>query len=406
MQNFNVSMMEEQVFPSSYISCDNEPVPDGADERDRYFMQYALHIAQCGRGGANPNPLVGAVIVRNGRIIAKGYHARAGEGHAEINAFMDAKKRGVDVKGAEMYVTLEPCSHYGKTPPCADRIVYEGISRVVAAMCDPNPRVAGQGIKRLKNAGIKIKTGVLEKEARELNQVFLKYITTKKPYVLLKMAMSMDGKIATKTGQSQWISSEESRRQVHYLRHSFPAVMVGIGTVLADDPMLNCRLDGAYRQPVRMIADTHLRIPLDSNIVKTAQTYQTMIAVGQDCVKTQAEKIKTLKQKGIEILSVPEKNNHLDLCCLMELLGKYRIDGILLEGGPDLAYAALNSGIVDKARFYIAPKIIGGCHAKGCIGGDGIEDLSHAILCSDIKAYPCGEDIFLEGSINDVYRNN
>jgi len=400
-----VSPIERQVFPDSYISWEKSAgqVPEKEEDRDRYFMQYALHIAQCGRGGVNPNPLVGALIVRDGEIIARGYHQQCGQGHAEVNAFQNAKEAGVDVRGAHMYVTLEPCSHYGKTPPCADRIIQEGIGRVVVAMLDPNPKVAGQGIERLRQAGISVKTGVLEEQARRLNEVFLKYITTKRPFVFLKMAMSLDGKIATRTGQSQWISGEQSRTQVHVLRNHFPAVMVGIGTVLADDPMLNCRMGNVVRQPIRIVADTRLRIPLDSKLVQTSEEYRTVIAVGESTVEKpdfeRTQKIQVLKAAGAEIFSVPERDGKLDLPVLMKLLGGLGIDGILLEGGANLAYAALYSGVVDKVRIYIAPKIIGGQQARGCIGGEGIEDLSNAIALSGMKAYSCGEDIFLEGMV-------
>jgi diaminohydroxyphosphoribosylaminopyrimidine deaminase/5-amino-6-(5-phosphoribosylamino)uracil reductase len=342
-----------------------------------------------------------------------------------------------------MYVTLEPCSHYGKTPPCADRIIKEGIGRVVLAMLDPNPQVAGRGMEKLRQAGIEVKAGVMENKARKLNEVFLKYITTKEPFVFLKLAMSLDGKIATKTGKSQWISCEKSREQVHYIRNSYPAILVGIGTVLKDNPMLNCRLEQAVRQPVRIIADSHLRMPTDCNIVKTAKEYRTIIAVSEtvcqeNCLaenqkvsqtgdsqieetdelvfknkqkdvekeenailnknKTE-EKIKLLQESGAELLFIPEKDGHIDLNILMKKLGSMGIDGILLEGGADFAFAALQAGIVDKIRIYIAPKIIGGQDAKGCIGGDGIDELSEAVKLQDMKAYPCGEDIYLEGLV-------
>jgi diaminohydroxyphosphoribosylaminopyrimidine deaminase/5-amino-6-(5-phosphoribosylamino)uracil reductase len=385
--------------------------------------------------------------VRDGTILARGFHERCGEGHAEVNAFLDAKENNVDVRGADMYVTLEPCSHYGKTPPCADRIIQEGIGRVVLAMLDPNPQVAGRGMEKLRQAGIEVKAGVLESEARKLNEVFLKYITTKEPFVFLKLAMSLDGKIATKTGQSQWISCEKSREQVHYIRNAYPAVLVGIGTVLKDDPMLNCRLEQAVRQPIRIIADSHLRIPIDCNIVKTAKEYRTIIAVSeticrengpaqkqealQEEVSSESrkketkepvlknhgkhggeeendvlvnrmdaeEKIRLLRESGAELLFLPEKNGHIDLNVLMKKLGSMGIDGILLEGGADFAFAALQAGIVDKIRIYIAPKIIGGQKAKGCIGGEGIDELSEAVQLQDMKSYSCGEDIYLEGLV-------
>lgn len=400
LQNFIVHKMEQEVFPGSYLPWkENQEISimESQEKRDQFFMHCALSIAQCGRGGVNPNPLVGAVIVRDNKIIAQGYHEKYGSSHAEVNAFQNAREQGIDVKNAEMYVTLEPCSHYGKTPPCADRIVEEGIRRVVIAMQDPNPCVAGRGITKLRQAGIEVVSPMMEAEAKKVNEVFLKYITRKEPFVLLKMAMSLDGKIATRTGNSQWISCEKSRQEVHYLRNNYSAIMVGIGTVLADDPMLNCRLESAIRQPIRIIADSHLRIGLDSKIVKTAKKYRTIIAhiARNDIV----EKRKRLQAAGVELLEVPEKDGHINIKILMKLLGEIGIDGILLEGGADFAFSALQEKIVDKVRIYIAPKLIGGKEAMACIGGKGFAELSDAIMLKDMKAYPCGEDIFLEGLV-------
>ncbi len=402
LQNFSLHKMEQEVFAGTYIPWKEtmdilEEKKENITRKDQFFMQYALSIAQCGRGGVNPNPLVGAVIVRNGEIVAKGYHEKCGKGHAEVNAFLDAKERGVDVKGADMYITLEPCSHYGKTPPCADRIIEEGIGRVIIAMKDPNPQVAGRGIKKLQQAGISVTVPIMEEEARKLNEVFLKYITKKEPFILLKMAMSLDGKIATKTGKSQWISSEKARKQVHYLRNNYMAVMTGIGTVLADDPMLNCRWEGAVRQPIRIIADSHLRIGIESKLVKTAKEYRTIVVHLPQREKT--EKMELLCAAGIELLEVPEKNGHIDLKFLVKQLGSMGIDGILLEGGSDFAFAALQAKIIDKVRIYIAPKIIGGANALSCIRGEGFAELSDVITLQDMKAYPCGEDIYLEGLV-------
>lgn len=418
LQDVTVHEMEQEVFPGTFLSWQEnvsdalenkifsgETVLAAQEEKDRFFMRCALHIAQCGRGGVNPNPLVGAVIVRDGKVIAAGYHAHSGEGHAEVNAFLDARERGVDVRGADMYVTLEPCSHYGKTPPCADRIIKEGIGRVVIAMEDPNPQVAGRGLERIRSAGIEAVSGVMEEEARKLNEVFLKYITKKEPFVFLKMAMSLDGKIATRTGESQWISGETSRKAVHYLRRNYMGIMVGIGTVLADDPMLNCRLEGTNRQPIRIIADTHLRIPLESKIVKTAKEIRTIIAVGESVQfsgngqETENTRAEQLKAAGAELLFLPEKDGHIDLKTLMKRLGSMGIDGILLEGGSDFAFAALKAGIVDKARIYIAPKLIGGRSAPCCIGGEGFGRLSEAAELAGMKAYSSGKDIFLEGLV-------
>lgn len=406
MQKFTIHEMEQEVFPDTWFSwqegdpqCLYDMDLDFAsqEEQDRFFMRCALHIAKCGRGGVNPNPFVGAVIVRNGKLLAAGYHARCGEAHAEVNAFLDAKRRGVDVRGAQMYVTLEPCSHYGKMPPCADRVIQEGIVRLVVAMEDPNPQVAGRGFQKLRKAGIEVNVGVLEAEARKLNEVFIKYIQTKEPFVLLKMAMSLDGKIATCTGQSQWISGERSRAAVHYLRQNYTGIMAGIGTVLADDPMLTCRLQGTKRQPVRIVVDTQLRIPKDSNIMKTAKEIRTIVAAGERAAGQ--EKVKILQKAGAEVLFLPEQDGHADLKALMKTLGSMGVDSILLEGGSELAFSACKTRIVDKIRMYLAPKIIGGKDAPCSIGGEGFAKLSEAVEITNMKAYQSGEDVFLEGMV-------
>ena len=243
------------------------------------YMKRALELAERGRGRTSPNPVVGAVIVRDGAVIGEGWHKKCGENHAEINAFEDAARRGEDVRGADMYVTLEPCSHYGRTPPCAKAIIGHGIKRVHIGILDPNPKVAGRGVRMMKAAGIHVESGILEEECRRINEIFLKYITTKTPFVVMKTAMTLDGKIAACTGDSKWVTGEESRRAVQEMRNRLTGIMVGIGTVLADDPRLTCRLEGG-RDPVRIIADTHLRIPLDAKVLKDDNC---IIAAAEDC---------------------------------------------------------------------------------------------------------------------------
>ena len=370
--------------------------PEEQRKIDEMYMRRALELAAKGRGTTTPNPMVGAVIVKDGQILGEGYHIRAGEGHAEVNAFRDAE--GKDVTGATIYVTLEPCSHYGKTPPCADKIVEKKIGRVVVAALDPNPLVAGRGIEKIRKAGIEVVTGVLAEESIQLNEVFMKYIVTKRPFVLLKAAMSLDGKIATAGGESQWISCEISREEVHHLRHELTGIMAGIGTVLADDPMLNCRIPGG-KQPVRIIVDSHLRIPEDSRLVTSAKEYPLVVASTEAC---DIEKKSRLEAAGVNVLLVQaDQNGHVDLNALMDVLGEMKVDSILLEGGGRLAESALQAGIVDKVQFYIAPMLIGGTQAKTPVEGEGIELLSHAWKVSDWKAERIGDDIKITGYIQE-----
>ncbi len=369
--------------------------PEEQKKIDEMYMERALALAARGRGTTTPNPMVGAVIVKDGRIIGEGYHIRAGEGHAEVNAFKNAAE---DVTGATMYVTLEPCSHYGKTPPCADKIVEKKIGRVVVGALDPNPLVAGRGIEKIRNAGIPVVTGVLAEESIALNEVFMKYIVTKRPFVVLKAAMSLDGKIATADGESQWISCEASREEVHRLRHELTGIMAGIGTVLADDPMLNCRIPGG-KQPVRIIVDSHLSIPENSKLAGSAREFPLVVASVE---KADASKKARLEVMGAKVIEIPaNQDGHVDLNALMERLGEMKIDSILLEGGGRLAEGALKAGIVDKVQFYIAPVLIGGEGAKTPVEGRGIETLSQAWHISDWKAETIGDDLKIIGYIKE-----
>ena len=369
--------------------------PEEQKKIDEMYMERALELAAKGRGTTTPNPMVGAVIVKNGRIIGEGYHIRAGEGHAEVNAFKNAVE---DVTGATMYVTLEPCSHYGKTPPCADKIVEKKIGRVVVGALDPNPLVAGRGIEKIRNAGIPVITGVLAERSIALNEVFMKYIVTKRPFVLLKAAMSLDGKIATAEGESQWISCETSREEVHRLRHELTGIMAGIGTVLADDPMLNCRIPGG-KQPVRIIVDSHLSIPEESKLVCSAKEFPLVVAAVEN---SDAAKKERLEEQGVKVIEVSAVDaGHVDLNILMDCLGEMKIDSILLEGGGRLAEGALKAGIVDKVQFYIAPMLIGGESAKTPVEGRGIAALSEAWHISNWKAEVIGDDIKITGYIKE-----
>ena len=354
-------------------------------------MDIALHLARKGAGKVNPNPLVGAVIVNDGKIIGKGYHESYGKAHAEINAFKDAETELIE--GSTMYVTLEPCSHYGKTPPCVDQIIENRIKRV--GMVDPNPLVSGKGVKKLQEAGIDVTVGILEDKCKKLNEVFIKYITKKKPFVVLKTAMSLDGKISTTSGESKWITDKEARENVHILRNELTAIMIGIDTVIIDNPELTCRIPNG-RNPIRIVVDSNLRIPYDSKILQTAKKFKTIIATTE---KARKEKIHKLKDLGIIVIETKSKNEKVDLKDLMHKLGNQNIDSILLEGGSTLNYSALESGIVDKILVYIAPKIIGGMKSKTPVGGSGISHLKDAFKVRELSTSIIGKDILLQGYI-------
>ncbi|MCX7615059.1 MAG: bifunctional diaminohydroxyphosphoribosylaminopyrimidine deaminase/5-amino-6-(5-phosphoribosylamino)uracil reductase RibD [Clostridiales bacterium] len=344
-----------------------------------------------GCGWVNPNPMVGAVIVKNSEIIGKGYHKKYGGLHAERNALADCTQHPA---GATLYVTLEPCCHFGKTPPCADAIIESGIKTVVIGCKDSNSLVDGKGMEILKQNGIKVVYGVLEQECLKINEVFFHYINNKKPFVVLKYAMTVDGKIATSTGKSRWITGEIAREHTHRLRHRYTGIMVGVGTVIADDPLLTCRLPGC-KNPSRIICDTNLRIPMDSKIVQTAESVPTFIATAV----SYCEKTKALEERGIQMINVSTKNGQIDLQELMVILGERKIDSILLEGGATLNASALESGIVNKVQAYIAPKIFGGIHAKSAIGGAGVNDPVDAFRLFNREITLLGDDILLEYSL-------
>lgn len=360
------------------------------------YMRRAIELAKLGAGKVNPNPLVGAVIVKNGQIIGEGYHKVYGDLHAERNAFLNLKKKE-DAKGAEMYVTLEPCCHHGKQPPCTEAVIEHGISKVYVGSNDPNELVAGKGIQMLRDAGIEVVTEFLKDECDALNPVFFHYITTKMPYVLMKYAMTLDGKIATKTGHSQWVSGEKSRARVQQTRNALKGIMVGIGTVLNDDPMLTCRIEGG-RNPVRIICDSKLRIPLSSKIVATAKEIPTIFATVSPHAEYNRfwhEQKEQLEKAGAEILMAKEINGQVDLQDLMVKLGKMQIDGILLEGGSTLNFAALQAGIVNRIEVYMAPKIFGGAGFYSPVGGEGVELATEALGCKLISLEQIGEDVLL-----------
>lgn len=354
------------------------------------YMKRAIELSKKGIGYTNPNPLVGAVIVKDGKIIGEGYHEKIGHNHAEINALGSCN---ADVSGGTMYVTLEPCSHYGKTPPCANAIVKSKISKVVIGMIDPNPQVAGNGIKILEENNIEVISGVCEEEIRELNRIFIKYITTKKPYCILKSAMTLDGKIASITGDSKWISNDESRKYVHEIRHRVSAIMVGIGTVLIDNPRLTTRLENKeVMNPIKVIVDSTCRISVESNVIRGEG--HTIVATTEDAP---SDKVEQLIKHGVTVIKVAKKNSRVDLRELVNKLGKMGIDSILLEGGSSLNYSALESDIVDEVITFIAPKIIGGKEAKTPIGGSGVAYIKDAFRINDIRIETFGTDIMIRG---------
>ncbi len=366
---------------------------------DEKYMAMAIELAKKGYGYTAPNPVVGAVIVKDGCMIGQGYHEKYGEPHAERNALASCTQ---SPKGATIYVTLEPCCHHGKQPPCTEAILQAGISRVVTGSGDPNPLVGGKGIQILKDHGIQVKEHVMKEECDALNQAFFHYIQTGCPYVTMKYAMTIDGKIAAYTGASKWVTGEEARHHVHEQRKKNTAIMVGIGTVLADDPMLNCRIEGG-RDPVRIICDTHLKMPVTSKIVKTAKDIPTIIA----CCTADEELQRPYREAGCKILLTEKKMNHIDLEQLMEQLGKEKIDSILLEGGGTLNWAALNAGIVQKIQAYIAPKIFGGTTAKTPVEGIGVEVPDQAFLIKNRMIRLLGEDLLVEGDVErNVYRDH
>lgn len=358
---------------------------------ERKYMERAIELAEKGRGFTSPNPLVGAVIVKDGRIIGEGYHKKCGELHAERNAIASLKE---SAEGAEIYVTLEPCCHYGKTPPCTEAILEAKIARVIIGSKDPNPLVSGKGAKFLREHGVEVIEDFMEEECDRLNPIFFHYIKTKTPYVTMKYAMTADGKIATKTGASKWITGEEARQKVQRYRHEHMAIMAGIGTVLADDPMLNVRIDG-LKSPIRIVCDCFLRIPLDSKIVQTAKEYHTIVA----CTKGEEKKKEALKNMGVEIMEVPDENGVIDLKILMKLLGEKGIDSIFLEGGGCLNDSALSDGIVSRILVFMAPKLFGGAGAKSPVEGCGVEVPDEAILLKLEQIESVGEDLLLEYTV-------
>lgn len=355
------------------------------------MMYLAISLAEKSKGETRPNPLVGAVIVKNGQIIGQGYHKKAGRPHAEREALANCTE---SPQGGTLYVTLTPCCHHGRTPPCTDAIIQGGIAHVVIGSSDPNVLVGEKSIAILKDAGILVTEGFCKEACDNLNPIFFYYITHKMPYITLKYAMTADGKIATKTGASRWISGEASRNHAHSLRREHAAILVGIGTVLADDPLLNCRLVGAV-QPLRIVCDSNLRIPESSQICQSAGIYPTIIAY----TKGASEKVERLKKLGLTLWQLPEAHTHVSLIHLFRRLGVEGIDSVLVEGGGQMHYSVLASGLAQQLMIYLAPKIFGGENVKTPVAGLGISQPDDAFAL-DLRSYAqLGDDILLTYTI-------
>jgi diaminohydroxyphosphoribosylaminopyrimidine deaminase/5-amino-6-(5-phosphoribosylamino)uracil reductase len=356
-------------------------------------MARALELAAAGLGLTSPNPAVGAVLVREGRVVGEGYHQRAGGPHAEAIALEAA---GPAARGATCYVSLEPCSHHGRTPPCADALVAAGVSRVVAACGDPNPRVDGRGLARLREAGVAVTVGVGEAEARALNRAFFTFVSAKRPHVTLKSAITLDGKIAAWDGASRWITGEAARREAHRLRFLADAILVGIGTVLRDDPELTVRRsDLPPKEPWRVVADSRLRIPIGARVLRAADPGRTVVA---GAAPTPRRRAAALRELGVRVLELPRDGRRVDLRALLDALGELDVVSVLAEGGGELGAALLDAGLVDRVAFFVAPRLLGGRTAPGPIGGVG-RALKDAVSLSGLSYRHVGEDLLVEGDV-------
>jgi len=357
------------------------------------LMQLALDLARRGEGRTRPNPAVGAVVARSGRILGKGFHPLAGEPHAEIFALREA---GEACRGSDLYVTLEPCSHQGRTGPCTEAVIAAGVSRVFVGCSDPNPLVAGRGIERLRQPGIAVTTGLLEVPCRRLIAPFAKYIRSGLPYVILKTAMTLDGKTATATGDSKWITSEASRAYVHQCRNRFDGVMVGVGTVIADNPQLTVRGIADGRNPVRIIVDSTLRLPLSSRIFDEVQDAPLIIATTAQGAR---QKVELLRERGVEVVELPQEGDQVDLPALLTHLGHRGLQSVLLEGGAKLNGEMLRHKLVDRMMVFVAPRIVGGADAKGVFDGCGVAQMEQSVKLIDLRTSRFDDDFLIEGEV-------
>ncbi|HBG06711.1 MAG: riboflavin biosynthesis protein RibD [Geobacteraceae bacterium GWC2_58_44] len=353
------------------------------------MMRQALALARRGEGKTSPNPAVGCVIVRDGSVVGRGWHKKAGTPHAEVHALNEA---GELAAGADVYVTLEPCAHFGKTPPCAEALIAARVARVYVAMVDPNPLVAGAGIEMLREAGIEVEAGLLEEPCRELNRPFIKWIQTGLPYVVLKSALTLDGMSATASGDSRWVTSDRARREVHRLRGKLDAIMVGVGTVLKDDPLLTCRLPGG-KDPLRVVVDSTLRIPLHAALFSVRSAAGTIVAT---CCQDPS-RIDAVSSRGARVLSCRESAGRVDLADLFRRLGELGVQSILLEGGSHLAGAALRAGLIDSCMIFVAPKFVGGA-GTALFAGEGVSLMKDAIRLEGMTVKRVGVDLLVEGT--------
>lgn len=355
-------------------------------------MRRTLELARKARGRTSPNPLVGAVVVKNGKVVGEGYHKKAGLPHAEIEAL---NRAGRQARGARLFVNLEPCCHFGRTPPCTNAIIDSGITEVFVGIRDPNKLVGGRGLRILKKAGIKVETRILQAECERLNEVFIKYIRTGMPFVILKAAISLDGKIATATGMSRWITGPQARSLVHEIRDEIDAVMVGAGTVVKDNPLLTTRLKNKNgKNPARVILDGKCRISLDAKVFRNSETQRVIYVTAGNLPDKREDR---LRHMGVEICVVEGKDGILDLTQLMRWLGEKGLTSVLIEGGAEVNASALKSNIVDKIMFFVSPLVIGGRDAPSAVAGKGIEDLKHALRVKNLSVRKIGQDLLLEG---------
>ena len=356
---------------------------------DEKWMKRALRLAEAGKGRTSPNPLVGAILVKRGKRVGEGYHAKIGEAHAEIVALRQA---GNKARGAVLYVNLEPCTHYGRTPPCVPQVIKAGVKRVVIGMKDPNPVVNGKGIEALKKVGLDIEVGVLEKECRRLNEAFCKYILKKQPFVVLKVAATLDGKIATRNGDSKWISGEASRRLVHKIRNQVDGVLVGVGTILRDDPLLTARRKEG-REPYRIVLDSRLKIPAEAKVFEHSAS-EVILATTE---LAPHEKVERLEKRGVQVLITDSKEGRVDLRSCLTKLAEIGVMNLLVEGGSQVNGSFLDEGLIDKFLLFLSPRLMGDPKALGIFDGRGVSNLTEAIALKEINTKRIGEDLFVEG---------
>lgn len=357
-------------------------------------MKRTIKLAVKAKGRTSPNPLVGAIIVNNGKIVGEGYHKKAGTPHAEVNALKEA---GTKAKGSTVYVNLEPCSHFGKTSPCADALIKAGVKKVVVAMVDPNPKVAGRGIEKLRANGVEVEVGLLEAEAKALNKYFIKRQVTNIPYIIYKTAMTLDGKIATETGDSKWVTGSEARHRVHQLRDEVDGILVGINTVLQDDPQLNTRLPEGGENPVKIILDSYLKLPINSKVVTLNSKSDTIVFCNREVSKVKLKELTDAGVKAVPVSGSGEVKSELDW--VLKWLANHGLNSILVEGGATIAASFVTEGFVDEIWWFIAPKLVGGSKAFSPIGDMGITKMEQAVPVEVVSTEVLGKDILIKGNI-------